>query len=357
MRAILAGTAAIVGGALLIAGCSSSSSSSSAASSSSSAAATGASSSSAAAAAPVTVRLGLLANITHAPALIALKDGYFKTALGSAGSVTPTVFSSGTQETTAILAGQLDAAYVGPNPAINAWLKSGGKAIKIISGVATGGASIVVKSSISSAAGLKGQSVATPSLGNTQDVAVRYWLKQNGLTTNATGGGDVSIKPTTPNSASVLEFQSGQIAGASEPAPYDIEMVQDGGKVLLSEPGTTTLLMVTQTFLAAHPAVVTDLLKANLQALSLIKSSPAAAETAADAEYAALSGKSLKASLVADSFKEITFTDDPDATSLATDAKEAVSLGLLDPVNLSGIFDLTPLNALLSAAGQSAVSS
>jgi NitT/TauT family transport system substrate-binding protein len=267
------------------------------------------------------------------------------------------VFSSGTQETTAILAGQLDAAYVGPNPAINAWLKSGGKAIKIISGVATGGASIVVKSSISSAAGLKGQSVATPSLGNTQDVAVRYWLKQNGLTTNATGGGDVSIKPTTPNSASVLEFQSGQIAGASEPAPYDIEMVQDGGKVLLSEPGTTTLLMVTQTFLAAHPAVVTDLLKANLQALSLIKSSPAAAETAADAEYAALSGKSLKASLVADSFKEITFTDDPDATSLATDAKEAVSLGLLDPVNLSGIFDLTPLNALLSAAGQSAVSS
>jgi NitT/TauT family transport system substrate-binding protein len=305
----------------------------------------------------VTVRLGLLANITHAPALIALKDGYFTTALGSAGSVTPTVFSSGTQETTAILAGQLDAAYVGPNPAINAWQKSSGTAIKIVSGVATGGASIVVKSSVSSATALKGQSIATPSLGNTQDVAVRYWLKQQGLTTTETGGGDVSIKPTTPNSAAVLEFKSGQIAGASEPAPYDIEMVKDGGKVLLSEPGVTTLLMVTQSFLGAHPAVVADLLKANLEAVNLIKSSPTAAETAAGAELAALSGKALKASLVAASFKEIDFTVDPDVSSLTTDATEAVSLGLLKPVSLSGIFDLTPLNSLLTAAGQTAVSS
>ena len=104
MRGILAGAVAVTGGALLIAGCSSSSSSSSSAPSSSS---PSAGTSSAAAAAPVTVRLGFLANITHAPALIALKDGYFKSALGSAGSVSPTVFSSGTQETTAILAGQL----------------------------------------------------------------------------------------------------------------------------------------------------------------------------------------------------------------------------------------------------------
>ena len=73
----------------------------------------------------------------------------------------------------------------------------------------------------------------------------------------------------------MLEFKSGQIAGASEPSPYDVEMVQDGGKVLLSEPGVTTVLMVTQSFLSAHPAVVADLLKANLDALNYIKSSPA----------------------------------------------------------------------------------
>jgi NitT/TauT family transport system substrate-binding protein len=348
MRRILVVAAAVAGSALLAAGCSSGNSSSPGAAGTAS---------DAAAAAPVTVRLGFLANITHAPALIALKNGYFSKALGSAGKVTATAFSSGTQETTAILSGQLDAAYVGPNPAINAWQKSGGTAIKIVSGVATGGASIVVKPSVTGAAQLKGQSLATPSLGNTQDVALRYWLKQQGLSTSATGGGDVSIKPTTPNSAAVLEFQSGQIAGASEPAPYDIEMVKDGGKVLLSEPGVTTLLMVTQSFLSAHPAIVADLLNANMQAIDYIKSDPSAAEAAANAEYASYTGKSLKSSLVAASFKEIDFTVDPDAASLTTDAQQAVSIGLLKPVSLSGIFDLGPLNSLLSAAAQPAVSS
>src|SRR6267154_2967338 len=132
-------TAAIIGAALLLAGCSSSSSSSGSTANSNSGAS-----------APVTVRLGLLSNITHASALIALKEGYFTKALGSAGTLKATAFSSGTEETTAILAGQLDAAYVGPNPAINAWQKSGGSAIKIVSGAATGGASVVVKPSISS---------------------------------------------------------------------------------------------------------------------------------------------------------------------------------------------------------------
>ncbi len=350
MRRILAGVAAIAGGALLVAGCSSAGSSSSSSSSGST------SSASAAGSAPVTVRLGYLANITHAPALIAVKNGYFSKELGSAGSVKTTVFSSGTQETTAILSGQIDAAYVGPNPAINAWQKSGGTAIKIVSGAATGGASIVVKPSISSVSQLKGQSLATPSLGNTQDVAVRYWLKQQGLTTSTTGGGDVAIKPTTPNSAAVLEFKSGQIAGGSEPSPYDVEMVQDGGKVLLSEPGVTTVLMVTQSFLSAHPAVVNDLLKANLDALNYIKSNPSAAQAAANAELAASTGKPLKSAVLGPAWKEITFTADPDAASLDADAQQAVSVGLLKTVDLNGIFDLTPLNNLLSAAGQASVS-
>jgi NitT/TauT family transport system substrate-binding protein len=354
MRRVLTGApalvgTAVVGGALLVAGCSSSSSSSAAA---------GGTSTATAAAAPVTVRLGYLANITHAPALIAVKNGYFTKELGSAGTVKTSVFTSGTQETTAILAGQLDAAYVGPNPAINAWEKSGGTAIKVVSGVATGGAEIVVKSSVSGASALKGQTLDTPSLGNTQDVALRYYLKQNGLATTATGGGDVLVKPTTPNSDAVQAFESGQIAGASEPAPYDVEMVKDGGKVLLSEPGSTTLLMVTQSFLSAHPTVVADLLKANLQALALIKSDPTKAEADADAEYASYTGKAIKSSLVAASFAQIDFTADPDETSIATDASEAVSLGLLkEPVSLTGMYDLTELNSQLSAAGQPTVGS
>ncbi|MGH3287968.1 MAG: ABC transporter substrate-binding protein [Streptosporangiaceae bacterium] len=346
MRRVTA--AAMVGAALLLAaGCSSSS-----AGTTSSGTGSGSTDP-----APVTVRLGFLENITHASALIGLKEGFFTKDLGSAGTLKPTAFSTGTEETTALLAGQLDVAYVGPNPAINAWQKSGGSEIKIVSGAATGGASVVVAKGITSAAQLRGKTLATPSLGNTQDVALRYWLKQNGLTTSATGGGDAFIKPTTPNSAAVLEFKSGQIAGGSEAAPYDIEMVSDGGTVLVSEPGVTTLLVVTQSFLSAHPAIVADLIKAQIQANDFIKSNLTAAEADANAELAAYTGKPLKSSLVAASFKEITFTDDPDEASLTTDASQAVSLGLLKPVNLSGIFDLGPLNQALSAAGEPQISS
>jgi NitT/TauT family transport system substrate-binding protein len=338
-------TAAMISAALLLVGCASSSPSGSA------------TNSNAGGGSPVTVRLGFLSNITHASALVGLKEGFFSKALGSAGTLKATAFSSGTEETTAILSGQLDVAYVGPNPAINAWQKSNGSGIKIISGAATGGASIVVKNGITSASQLKGKSLATPSLGNTQDVALRYWLKQNGLATTSTGGGDALVKPTKPNSAAVLEFKSGQIAGGSEPAPYDVEMVNDGGTVLLAEPGVTTLLVVTQSFLAAHPAIVDGLLKAQIQANDFIKSSPAAAQADANAELASYTGKPLKASIVAASFKEITFTNDPDASSLKTDASQAVSLGLLKPVDLNGIYELDPLNKALAAAGESQVSS
>lgn len=351
MRRVMA--AAIAGGALLVAGCSSAATSGT----TSGATSAGTSTSGSGGGAAVTVRLGFLTNITHASALVGLKQGYFTQDLGAAGTLKPTAFASGTQETTALLAGQLDAAYVGPNPAINAWQKSSGSAIKVISGAATGGASVVVKAGTSSASALKGKTLATPSLGNTQDVALRYWLKQNGLATSSTGGGDVFVKPTTPNSAAVLEFQSGQIAGGSEPAPYDVQMVKDGGTVLLKESGVTTLLVVTQTFLAAHPAIVADLLKAQIQANDYIKNNSAAAETAANAELGAYTGKPLKASIVSASFKEITFTNDPDASSLTADATQATSLGLLKTVNLNGIFDLGPLNTALTAAGEPNVSS
>ena len=349
MRRPFAGASlgAIVAGALLLAGCGSSSSGSSGGGSGSGSSDSGSSA--------VTVRLGLLANITHAPALVAIQKGFFTKNLGK-NKLTTTVYSSGTQETTAILANQLDAAYVGPNPAIDAFQKSGGK-VKIISGVATGGASMVVKPNISSAADLKGKSVDTPSLGNTQDVAIRYWLKRSGLATTTTGGGDVQIKPTKPNSNAVLQFKSGQIAGASEPSPYDVEMVQDGGKVLFKEPGVTTLLIVTQSFLSAHPDVVNDLLKANIQAEDFIKKSPSAAQTSANTELAALSGKGIKSSVLPAAFKEITFTNDPDASSLATDAQQAKAVGLLDSTDLSGIFNLGPVNKLLQAAGESQVKS
>jgi NitT/TauT family transport system substrate-binding protein len=347
MRRVLL-TAGVAAVSLLAAGCASS--------------ATGASNSGSS---PVVLRMGFLANITHEPALVGLAKGFFTKELGKNVTLKTSIFSTGTEETTALLAGQLDAAYVGPNPALNAWQKSNGTAIKIISGAASGGASLVVKKGITSAAQLKGKSLATPSLGNTQDVALRYWLKQHGQTTTPTGGGDVAIKPIKPNSAAVLEFASGQIDGGWEPEPYATEMVLDGGTRLVNEaslwPGgnfVTTNLVVAQSFLKAHPSAVTGLLKGQIEANSYINANGTAAASVANAELTKLLGKGLKPNVLAAALPYIHFTNDPIASSLAADAQHAVAVGLLTPVkNLPGIYDLGPLNALLKADGQPQVSS
>jgi NitT/TauT family transport system substrate-binding protein len=342
--------AVVVAAALLAAGCGSSSSSSSAGSGTS--------------AAPVTIRLGFLENITHSSALVGIKEGFFTKDLGKNVTLKLYPFSTGTEEATALLAGQLDAAYVGPNPAIKAW-QTGDKLIRVISGAASGGAQLIVKKSITAAPQLKGQKLATPSLGNTQDVSLRYWLKTQGLTTSSTGGGDVPVTPITPNSDAVLAFESGSIAGGWEPAPYDAEMLADGGHVLVNEASlwpngqfVTTEVVATQSFITAHPTVIDGLLKGQIQANNFINSDKAAAETAANAELAAISGKSLKPSILSASFAQVTFTNDPIASSLITDAQHAVDLGLLKPVSdLGAIYDLAPLNKLLTADGQPQVSS
>jgi len=349
MKRVLAGLAA-AGLTLLAAGCASSSAS------------TGGGS---APAGKVTLRLGFLENITHASALVGVKQGFFTKNLGKNVTLKLYPFSTGTEEATALLAGQLDAAYVGPNPAIKAWQQSSGSLIKVISGAASGGAELVVKKGITTASQLKGQKLASPSLGNTQDVSMRYWLKQQGLSTTSTGGGDVPITPITPNSDAVLAFESGQIAGGWEPAPYDAEMIADGGHALVNEaslwPGgqfVTTELVATQSFIAKNPTVISDLLKGQIEANSYIASDKSAAETAANAELDSLSGKSLKTPILQAAFAQVTFTNDPIASSLITDAGHALSVGLLSPVkNLSGIYDLGPLNKLLATAGQTQVSS
>ena len=208
----------------------------------------------------------------------------------------------------------------------------------------------MVAKGITSASQLKGKTLATPSLGNTQDVALRYWLKQNGVATTTTGGGDAFIKPTTPNSAAVLEFKSAHIhprLGTRAVRRRDGEGRRHGP---VQRARRDHLARGIAELPSAHPAVVADLIKAQVQAYDFIKSSPAAAQADANAELASYTGKALSPSIVAAAFKEITFTNDPDASSLTSDAAQAVSLGLLKPVNLTGIFDLTPLNQALSAA-------
>ncbi|MUL75071.1 ABC transporter substrate-binding protein [Mycolicibacterium sp. CBMA 226] len=313
------------------------------------------SSSQSASSSPVSLRLGYLTRVTHAPALVGVNDGLFAQQLGSGVAFTAQPFSTGTEEITALLSGHLDAAYVGPNPAFNAWQKSNGKAIKIISGAASGGTSLVVQPGITSAQDLRGKTVADPALGGNQDVSLRDWLAKNGLKTDTQGGGDVSVKPTNPESAIVQQFVSKQIAGALDSAPFDVQMIKAGGVRLWSDPNTITVLVVRQDFLAAHPDAVAGLLRGQIQANDRIAADLPAAARSANAALAKTLGKGLDPDVLTESFKETTFTNDPGIVSLRDQVSKAVAVGLLQPLNIDGLFDPAPLNAVLAASGKPAV--
>jgi NitT/TauT family transport system substrate-binding protein len=309
----------------------------------------------------VTLRLGYLPNVTHAPALVGLEDGSFEKVLGANVQLKTSHYNSGTDETTAILANTLDAAFVGPNPAINAYQKTNGTLIRIVAGTASGGAFLVVKPSITSVADLKGKKLATPSLGNTQDVALRAYLKSKGLATDTEGGGDVSIVPQE-NSTTVTAFQTDSIDGAWVPEPYATKLKNEGGHVLVDEaslwPGgkfVTTNLMVTTKFLADHPDIVTNLVKGLADSIDFINKQPAQAEQLVSKRIGSDSGKELSVDLVKDSFNSITFTLDPLVSSLHKDAEAAKSLGFIESTDLSKIYSLDILNNLLTKRGEATI--
>jgi NitT/TauT family transport system substrate-binding protein len=315
------------------------------------------------AASPVTVRIGYFPNITHAPALVGVQQGIFAKDLGTDKLATPQIFSAGPAENTALLSGSLDIAFEGPSSAVSAYKSS--KAVTIIAGAASGGAGLVVKSSITSASQLKGTTLGSPQLANTQDIALRYWLKTKGYTTTSTGGGDVHVLPSaTGNGTIVTEFQAGKLDGAWEPQPYEAEMVADGGHVLVNEATlwpkgqwATTNVVVRTAFLKAHPTTVSNFLKGLVDTLAYMKANPAAAQAAANKQLATLEGgKPLTASVLKSSWSSLTFTANPLASTLATQVAHGEAVGLLkNPGPLAPIFTLGPLNAVLKAKGQPAV--
>jgi len=313
----------------------------------------------------VTVRLGYFPNITHAPGLAGVEKGIFAEKLGSNVTLDPKAFNAGPAAVEAVFSGALDATYIGPNPAINAFAKSKGEAVRIISGATSGGAYLVVNPSITSPAGLKGKSIATPQLGNTQDVALRSWLKANKFKTDAQGGGDVKVLPQE-NAQTLEAFKTGTIAGAWVPEPWATRMVQEGkGKVLVDEktlwPGgqyVTTHLMVRTDFLNEHPDVVKHLLEGHVAAVDFINANPAEGKALVNQAIQKLTGKSIAQGVLDAAWPNMTFTNDPVASSLRKGADDAKAVGLLDAgTNLDGIYDLKLLNEVLKAAGRPEVKS
>jgi NitT/TauT family transport system substrate-binding protein len=308
------------------------------------------------------LRLGYFPNVTHATAIVADKEGLFKKSLGST-TLSVKTFNAGPAAMEALKSGAIDATYVGPSPATNSFLNSNGEALTVVAGAATGGTLFVVDPSINSAADLKGKKVATPQLGNTQDVALRYWLSQEGLKTDLQGGGDVNISPME-NAQIVDSFAQKLIAGAWVPEPYGTRLVQEGGKVLIDEhslwPGgkfPITILAVRKDFLAQHPDTVKALLQGHLAAEEVIAKDPAKAQAAVNAVITQASGKPLDPALIAGSWKNLEFTNDPVSSAITEAASHAQAVGVLkkEP-NLDGMVDLTLLNQLLAANGKPTVS-
>ncbi len=307
---------------------------------------------------PATVRLGHFANVTHATAIVGVEKGIFAASLG-ADKLEVKTFNAGPAAVEALLSGGLDATYIGPNPAINAFVKSDGKAVRIVSGATSGGAALVVKPSVADAAGLRRKKVASPQVGGTQDVALRQWLASKGLKTTPQGGGDVSIVPQE-NAQTLETFRAGQIDGAWVPEPWATRLVQEGGgKVLVDERElwpdgqfVTTHLVVRTAFLKEHPGTVRRLLQGQVEANRFIADQPDQAKQVVNQGITKITGKGLPATVIDGAWKNLSFTNDPIATSLSTSARHAKDVGLLADAEVAGIYDLTLLNEVLRSTNQ-----
>jgi NitT/TauT family transport system substrate-binding protein len=314
--------------------------------------------------APV-VRIGFFANVTHAPALVARQLRLFETFLGKDGTkIEYTVFNAGPAAIEAMKGGAIDISYIGPNPSVSGYTTTGGTLLRVVSGATSGGAQFITKASITNVAQLKGRKIATPQLGNTQDVALRSWLKDNGLSTSTTGGGDVTVVPTD-NATSLALFKKGDIDGAWVPEPWASRLVlEGGGRVFLDEkslwPGgqfVTTDIITSQKFLNQYPGTVRSVLQANNSAIKYIAANVQKSKDVVQQQITTLTGKPLPDAVITRSWGNLRFTWDPLPLTLKKSADDAVNAGLLTlgPNKLAGIYDLRLLNQVLKGANARAV--
>lgn len=307
------------------------------------------------------VRLGYFATVTHTPAIVGVADGLFAAALGDT-DLQPQVFGAGPAAIEAMHAGAIDAAFLGPNPAINGFLASDGEALRVVAGATSGGAQLVVRAGLTEPEDLVGATLSTPQLGGTQDVALRSWLADAGLAATLRGDGDVRITPTE-NAVTLQLFRDGVIDGAWVPEPWSSRLVlEEGAEVLVDErdlwPGgrfPTTHLVVSARFLAEHPETVEALIVGTIDAIARAREDPDAAATTVNAEIDRLTGRPLRADVLERALAGVDLTPDPVAGALATLLEDGRRVGTAPAGSLEGIVDLRLLNRVLAARGEPAV--
>lgn len=305
--------------------------------------------------APV-VRVGFFANVTHGTALIAQQKKFFEKYLKGT-KIEYTAFNAGPSVIEAMKGGSIDVSFIGPNPAVAGFVSTRGSLLKIVAGATTGGAQFITKQSIKTVADLRGKTFATPQLGNTQDVALRAYLKSKGYAVSILGGGDVNISPTA-NASTLDLFKAGTIDGAWVPEPWASRLVLEAnGRVFLDEkqlwPGgkfVTTNLIAKSNFLKKYPGTVRAIIQATQEAGNWAVANKQAAKDAVQAQLLKWSGKKLSDEAMNRAWGNLKFTLDPVASQLAESVDEAVDAGTLTNVGsrgIQGIYDLRLLNQIL----------
>src|ERR1700730_6580056 len=273
---------------------------------------------------PTVLRVGYFPNITHAQALVGRANGQFEKALGPGVQIEWKAFNAGPSAIEALFANAIDITYVGPNPTVTGYVRSQGAAIRVIAGAASGGASLVVRqgAGIQKASDFHGKRVATPQQGNTQDVALRSWLRANGLHPREKGG-DVQVLAIT-NADQFTLFLKGQLDAAWAPEPWAARLVHDaGGRIFIDERDlwpnrefVITDLIVRPKFLKEHPDVVKNFLRGHVELTEWISKNPAPAKRILNQQLQKDTGKPLAAEVLDDAFSRMAVTYDPLPSSL-----------------------------------------
>jgi len=307
------------------------------------------------------IRVGFFPNITHSQAIVGIAKGTFQKALGDNVRIVANVFNAGPSAIEAMFAGELDLAYIGPNPAVNGYVKSNGEALRIVAGATSGGSALVVRNDagINAIEDFHGKKIASPQLGNTQDVALRGWLKDKGFVLNDKGG-DIQVIPIS-NPDQLTLFLKKEIDAAWTVEPWVSRLVKEGnGNIFLDERSiwpegefVTAHVIVHRKFLDNHRELVKKWIAAHVELTQWINENKPEAKKILNQELKRLTGKSLPDDIIDDAFGRLKITYDPIKSSLFTSVRWAFEQGFLGSKSpdISRIYDLSILNEVLKEKG------
>jgi NitT/TauT family transport system substrate-binding protein len=315
--------------------------------------------------AQTTIRVGAFPNITHAQPMIGKANGSFEKAIGPSVKIQWTSFNAGPSAIEALFSGAIDMTYIGPNPAITGYVRSGGEALRVVAGAASGGAALVVRndSGIQKPEDFHGKKVASPQMGNTQDVALRAWLKAHGMKSKDKGG-DVQVMPLA-NADQLTLFLKKELDAAWAPEPWATRLIREGnGRLFFDERDlwpqgqfVTTHLVVSTKFLREHPDLVKKWIRAHVELTEWINAHLPEAKKILNQQIQKETGNALSPAVLDEAFGRLQVTYDPVRNSLLTSARSAYDAGFLGKQmpDLSKMYDLTLLNQILAEKGKKAV--